>query len=489
MELLKAVNQAFSKQTVLITGTTGFVGKVLLEKLLREVKDCGPIILLMRGNSAYPSAQQRFLNEVLESKVFDRLRELWGEAFRQQVASRVECVTGEITERYFGLSVTEFDALAARTDLLINSAASVNFREPLGDALKINTLSLRTVVDFVNKAGNIPLLHVSTCYVNGFNQGLMEEKPVDPAGRPIAKDVHGHYQILPLIDRLLSKVEQYHSRYEGEELEEKLVDLGIRVANIYGWNDTYTFTKWMGEELLRQELEDSALTIFRPSIVESAIHDPVPGWVEGVKVADALILAFARRRFSFFPARASGTLDIIPVDLVVNGILLSATELLTKPAAQRIYQCCSGEQNPLSIQQCIDIITGELRQHWNRYPRLTKGKPPRKSLKPVRRGTFLAAMTSMQSYFKARARLSNSDSRIADQMKSFEVTLKLSTIYSFYTNPKYVFSNRELLALEQRLGETSEKGSLSVSAGQFNWDDYLGGTHLAGLEQYGLGQK
>jgi hypothetical protein len=345
------------------------------------------------------------------------------------------------------------------------------------------------VVDFIDKAGRIPLLHVSTCYVNGFNKGLLQERPVAPAGKPIARDARGHYQILPLIDKLYHRIERHRQSCDGEALIEKLVDLGIRVANEHGWNDTYTFTKWMGEELLRQELEGSALTIFRPSIVESALQDPVPGWVEGVKVADALILAFARRRFSLFPARAAGTLDIIPVDLVVNGILLCATELLNSPPAQRIYQCCSGEQNPLTVQQCIDIVTGELRQRWERYPRLTKGKPPRKRMKAVRRSTFLAAMTSMQSLVKARARMSPGDERLADQLKSFEVTLKLSTIYSFYTNPKYVFSNRELLALEQRLAGASDVGTLSASARRIDWRGYLGGTHLQGLEQFGLSRK
>src|SRR5690606_32023508 len=117
---------------------------------------------------------------------------------------------------------------------------------------------LRTVVDFVEKAGNIPLLHVSTCYVNGFNKGLMPEQSVRPAGKPIERDARGHYRILPLIDQLYTRIEQYRKRYQGEALTEKLVDLGIKVANDHGWNDTYTFTKWMGEELLRQELDGSA---------------------------------------------------------------------------------------------------------------------------------------------------------------------------------------------------------------------------------------
>src|SRR5690606_41488011 len=66
----------------------------------------------------------------------------------------------------------------------------------------------------------------------------------------------------------------------------------------YGWNDTYTFTKWMGEQLLMKGLDGKTLTILRPSIVESTLKSPAPGWIEGVKVADAIILAYARDRKS-----------------------------------------------------------------------------------------------------------------------------------------------------------------------------------------------
>lgn len=489
MEVLSKINQAFSNKTVLITGATGFVGKVLLEKILRDIPDCANIILLMRGNREHPKVLDRFHRDVMTSALFEPLRKLLGSRFDEIIASKVECVAGEITEPYFGMKNSDFDELASRVDLVINSAASVNFREPLDDALKINTLSLRTVVSFVEKAGNIPLVHVSTCYVNGLNRGLMLEQSVKPAGKKVAKDKHGYYEILPLIDKLQTRIEQLRARHSGDALLEALIDMGIKTAHDYGWNDTYTFTKWMGEELLRQELTDSPLTILRPSIVESAIAEPVEGWVEGVKVADALILAFARRRFSFFPARPSGVLDIIPVDLVVNGIILSATEAITEPAAQRIYQCCSGEQNPLTLAQCIDIVVRELRENWQKYPRLTKGRPPRKRLKAMHRSTFLAAMASMQSFVKARARLKRENEDVANQLKSFEVTMKLSTIYSFYTNPRYVFSNRQLLDLERRLSGDGHAEGCSISAAQFDWKGYLGGSHLRGLERFGLTQK
>ena len=65
---------AFSGKNVLITGTTGFVGKVLLEKIIREIPDVGGIYLLIRGSKKYPDAENRFMHEVACTSIFDQLK-------------------------------------------------------------------------------------------------------------------------------------------------------------------------------------------------------------------------------------------------------------------------------------------------------------------------------------------------------------------------------------------------------------------------------
>src|SRR5690606_39836339 len=65
----------------------------------------------------------------------------------------------------FGLGIASFNQLAGKVDLVINCAASVDFREELDKALTINTLSLRHLAHFCQVGGDLPLLQVSTCYV------------------------------------------------------------------------------------------------------------------------------------------------------------------------------------------------------------------------------------------------------------------------------------------------------------------------------------
>ena len=44
------------------------------------------------------------------------------------------------------------------------------------------------------------------------------------------------------------------------------------------------------------------LTIVRPAIVESAVEKPMAGWIDAVRVADPLLVAYGRARVSALPS-------------------------------------------------------------------------------------------------------------------------------------------------------------------------------------------
>ena len=121
----KVLGQLRGKR-VLITGTTGFLGKVVLEKLIRSVPDIGGIYLLIRGNKRHPDARSRFDNEIATSSVFDRLRSVDADWFETFLEERVHCITGEVTEPCFGMGEDAWQKLAGELDAVINSAASAS---------------------------------------------------------------------------------------------------------------------------------------------------------------------------------------------------------------------------------------------------------------------------------------------------------------------------------------------------------------------------
>jgi nucleoside-diphosphate-sugar epimerase len=486
---LLSVPAALSGKRVLLTGATGFLAKVVLEKLIRTVPELRGVILLIRGGKD-GNARERFQRQIASSSVFDSLRAERGAWLERFFDERVECVTGEVTEAHFGLDERHFRELASRTDLVINAAASVNFREPLDQALAINTLSLHHLTALAREAG-APLVQVSTCYVHGYHRGDIPEVMVHPPGRvAIARREDGHYDVAGLVERLRRRIDSVRARVEDpQQLERALTALGIREANRHGWNDTYTFTKWMGEQLAMQGMHGRAATIVRPSIIESTLRDPAPGWLEGVKVADAVILAYARGRTSFFPARPQGIIDVIPADLVANAILLAAGEALAAPVGHRIYQCCSGSANPILVGDLIRLLQAESKRNWRQYDKLFH-KEPKHDFRVVGGLRFRLAMAGVALGAMAWSGLR----RLAGQpgetpaMEKLRTTRLLAITFSFYAQPRYRFHNSSLMALAARF-KPAEQALYPVDARLIDWEDYLCSVHMAGLNRYALKRK
>ena len=484
-----SVKEQLAGKRILITGTTGFLGKVVIEKIIREIPDVEKIILLVRGNDKYPTARERFDHEIALATIFDRLKEEKPSFFRQFCKEKIECVTGELTQRNFGLSKEEFSELSGRIDMVIHVAASVDFREQLQKALKINTLCLLNLADLVKAAGNIPMVHVSTCFVNGFNTGDCREEVVVPVTRGFKRNSKGFYQVRPLIAKLekkIRKVEKSCSR--PDQLAECLVELGSKESHRYGWNDTYTFTKWLGEQVLMEELSDSTLTIVRPAIIESTYQEPVPGWVEGVKVADAIILAYAREKTPFFPARANGVIDVIPADFAANSLILAAAEAFAMPGTHRIYQCSTGSTNPITVGRMVNLLQLESNRNAEAYEKLyPKGKPKR-NFRIVDRRLFIAAMSALKgvvTVYDGACKMTGMKNRIRKMTDFVNTTMKLAITFSFYASPQYVFHNHNLMDLASRV-TPADSSTFPVDARIIEWESYMGPIHLTGLNRYAL---
>ncbi|MGE5622480.1 MAG: SDR family oxidoreductase [Bacillota bacterium] len=484
-----SVQAALSGKRILLTGTTGFLAKVVLEKLIRAVPDVGRLILLIRGGRGCDSARERFEREIATSSVFDRLRAEQPDFLENFFAEKIECLTGEITEPGFGLPASKFVELAARVDVIINAAASVNFREPLDQALAINSLSLHHLTSLA-RAADAPLVQVSTCYVNGYNRGEMREQIVAPAGAPIPRHRDGYYDVEALIGKLQKKIERIKASVrDPRQLERRLTELGIAESNRYGWNDTYTFTKWMGEQLAMRGMQGRPLTILRPSIIESTLQEPAPGWIEGVKVADAIILAYARGKTSFFPAKTDEVIDIIPADLVANSIVLATAEAIAEPDQHRIYQCCSGSGNPILMGDVIRLLEGESKRNWKAYDRLFYAEP-KHDFRVVNNTSFRLMMGAMGTAVAVRtaARRLLGMTEVSRSLEALRTTQTLAITFSFYTQPRYRFHNTRLLALAQRF-RTEDSFLFPVDARLINWPDYLCRIHMAGLNRYALRRR
>jgi len=481
-----SVAAALAGQRVLITGTTGFIAKAVLEKLVRDVPGIASIVVLLRGSRAQPDAAQRFQAEVLRASVFDRLRRDDPQRLHD-ACRRMRVVSADLAEPDLGLSADAFAALARDIDVIVNVAASVDFREPLDQAIAINTLSLRALSKLARAAGGIPLVQVSTCYVHGHHRGVIREALAPPARSAVARNPNGHCDVDGLVAELQSKAADVKQRItDPDARSQALIALGIREAQRRGWNDTYTFTKWLGEQVACAGMAGGTLTIVRPSIVESAWREPQPGWIEGMKVGDAIVLAYARGKTTLFPARPAGIADIVPVDLVANSIVLATAQALARPGQRRIVQASSSTRNPVRVGDYIDLCQSEMRDNAAAYPRLIR-RPLARPFRTIPRWLFIGYLSVAYAAANAANAVAcwlGADANLA-LFDRLQTTRELAIVFSFYTSPRYVFDNRELLAMAAEFSD-ADRQRFEVDPRCFDWPSYVARVHLPGLERFAL---
>src|SRR5207302_1287914 len=260
--------------------------------------------------------------------------------------------------------------VADDVDLVIHTAATVSFDPPVDDAFETNLLGTLRLYE---ASGGRPFIHVSTAYVAGLTRGTQPEELLErrlrwraeaDAALRVRGEVEADSRRPELLGRFESRArseigragpqsvakrsEQFRRSWERD----RLVEYGRARARSLGWPDVYTFTKALTEIALDEAAGDNPLTIVRPSIIESALARPYPGWIEGFRMAEPVILAFGRGALPEFPGIPEGVLDVIPVDIVVNALLAVAA---SPPQRRAVHHVSSGYRNPLKYRDLYDF--------------------------------------------------------------------------------------------------------------------------------------
>ncbi|KNA22758.1 hypothetical protein SOVF_031580, partial [Spinacia oleracea] len=251
---------------------------VLLEKILRIQPNVKKIYLLIRAADA-KSANARLQDEVLGKELFKILREKLGADFDCFVSEKVTPVMGDTSYEDLGVDASQLKEMYEDIDIVVNVAATTKYEERYDVALGVNTLGAKHVVNFAKNCAKIKLLiHVSTAYVCGVKAGLISESPY-----AMGETLNGEATLDIDLEKKL--VEQTLINLIEEQVSEKTIrqrmkELGSQRAKLYGWPNTYVFTKAMGEMLVGKHRGNLPVVIMRPTIVCSTLKDPFPGWLE-----------------------------------------------------------------------------------------------------------------------------------------------------------------------------------------------------------------
>jgi alcohol-forming fatty acyl-CoA reductase len=511
------IREGLAGKRIAITGTTGFLGTALLERLLRTIPDVQLVLLLRPGRRS--TVAQRARREIFRNDAFDRLRsEVGGNApFDELVERRVTVVPGDVGRDGLGLDDAGRAALAD-CDIVIHSAAAVAFDSPLDAAVEVNLLGPTRLAQTLQSLGVRPhLVAVSTCYVAGNRRGaapehLLSESPffldidwraeVDAARRARADAEADSRSVEALrgfrsharrelgaagVPLLAEKTEQRRTQW----VKDRMIEAGRARAVSLGWPDAYAYTKALGERALAETRGDIPVSIVRPSIIESSLADPRPGWIRGFRMAEPVIISYARGLLSEFPGVPEGIVDVIPVDLVVGAVCAVAARGPSVDGEVDVTQVASGSANPLRYRHLVDLG----REWFLERPLYdTKGQPivVRAWSFPGRgrvQGQLRRAKVSLEraeqvlQSLPLRGKQAELSARLEERREEAERALSYVELYGAYAECEAVYGVDKLLALWDTVAP-EERDAFWFDPRAIDWDHYVQDVHLPSVVEH-----
>lgn len=375
---MSSVKNALGGKNLLITGVTGFVGKVLVAFLLEHLTaggpdDIGRLTLLSRGKRG-KDARARIVQILERSPALRPLRARHGKDLGAWLATRIDVVDGDAREPRLGIGKGELATLVKRIDAVVHVAGLTDFSPDPLDALAVNVHGALGAAEVAALCRGRRLLHVSTCFVAGGVNGTAPERvameDAQGATSPNGTRFRPEDELLAMESLCRSLTERYPDQAEARRAR---IESGTLRARSLGWPNLYTYSKALAELLIvsrhLRERPPLRVSIVRPSIVECAQRFPFPGWNEGVNTAAPLVwlVGTAHRRM---PLRAENVFDVIPVDEVVKGMVLSLASLFGERQSPNqdvdVFQLATGDHNPLILGRALDLTALTRRRQYAR---------------------------------------------------------------------------------------------------------------------------
>ncbi|XP_011701211.1 PREDICTED: fatty acyl-CoA reductase 1-like [Wasmannia auropunctata] len=325
-DLTKSIPAFYVGQSIFLTGPTGFLGKVFIEKILRSCPDVREIFLLMRPKRGLTINER--LHKILNLPLFEKLREERPSNFEKLIP-----VSGNVSEKGLGLSAADRQMLIERVTIIIHAAASVRFNNSLKYAIFANARSTRDICILAQSMKNlVALVHISTAFTH-LSEPLVEEKVYPP--------VTDWRKMIEMV----------------ELLDEYTLDIFTAKCLDYAPN-TYIFSKNLAENIIQDYSSSLPCAIVRPSIVMPSLEEPVPGWIDNVYGPIGLFIGGGKGIIRVACVNKNVNQNAVPVDIVIKAIIIVSWKLglttLTEDSTTFVLNCVN--QKVLTYQDGIKML-------------------------------------------------------------------------------------------------------------------------------------
>ncbi|KAM3137884.1 hypothetical protein pb186bvf_009965 [Paramecium bursaria] len=451
-------------KAILLTGCTGFVGKVLLEKILRDFLP-KRVYVLVRAKNNESSVQSRFLKQIIASRCFDRLRQERGQNFLEYIQKQVVPIQGDLLQEGLGLSVGQKQELIDSVNVIVNCAASVEFNLPLKQALDINFYGSVRMMELALQCKQLNMfIHVSTAYVNSNQRGQVSETIYNEKSN-----------VLQYVNQLYNQAD-------------KMTDKEIQKL-LNGLPNTYTFTKNLAEQMYKQMRPVTLpLSIVRPSIVGCSLFEPEPGWIDSFAASSAVLLNAGNGLLKVYKCNTNYQSCHIPVDILVNQIIAVASQD-SQFQQFKIYHSGSSDRNPnYFFWKSLDT---QVKEFWLSHKINKRISEPRivctnsavySKLKQLQYKVMLDLQQKLADSFGS----DELQKQAALNIKHLNKSNSLANSYEFFSTREWIFKSSNMLNIINNL-DASDKQVLNVDTLNIDWS-YYNQLFCYGIQKYLLGE-
>uniref|UniRef100_A0A8D8M6F2 Fatty acyl-CoA reductase n=2 Tax=Cacopsylla melanoneura TaxID=428564 RepID=A0A8D8M6F2_9HEMI len=318
----ETVADFYKNGEILLTGGTGFMGKLMIDKILRSFPDINNIYLMVRNKRGLTPEER--VEKIFKTAIFDPLnREV------PDFRSKIKLIPADIESENLGLSPENKKLLLSKVNIVFHCAASVRFDEELQIGVKTNLYATSQMLNLAKQCPHLKMfIYVSTAFSHFKMRTNVEEKLYKP---------DSSYRELIQVLKLSPndpELKQLKKKYSKEN------------AN------TYCLTKAASEELLSEEGRSYPVCIFRPSIVISTAKDPIPGWIDNLYGPTGLVTGVQAGVVRSIYCDPDVIADMVPVDLAVNALVCCTRDAYNRiqqdPSTLPIYNYVSSKDNPIT---------------------------------------------------------------------------------------------------------------------------------------------
>jgi len=509
-----SVQRALAGKRILLIGATGFIGKVWLANTLRDLPEIGKIYLLIRRQRS-ATAVRRFERIIEESPVFESFHERYGAGLPRFMSERIEILEGDVSQPGLGLKEETQSRLACELDLVINSAGLTDFNPDIRDALAINVDGIVHLMEFLRRTDHAALMHLSTCFVVGLRDGRIGEELRENYTPHLVPDFdvecerQSLYALVAEVERQsespkVTEQLRQQARAKGAKLSEALlenhvrkyrlrwvrnqmIEAGMRRARELHWQNTYCYTKSLGESLIARLGAGLPIAVIRPSITETSTHQPFRGWNEGVNTSAPLSYLLGTY-FRQLPSNERKCLDLIPVDLVSRGMTLIAAALVER-RHRPLYHLATSACNPCDMQRSIELTSLAHRKFYRAQGGLKQWLRSRFDTIPVSKKRYQIFSAPRQRVMvRALRRLTSplpfAYSSLVRRERDLERLEKLIELFEpFILYNEHVFEAQNIELLSEAL-VPDEKDTFGYDAHFIDWWEYWINIHVPALRKW-----